>query len=267
MPESLQMELLVLQSACLLYLLFAGLSLNGHLTRRYHRGLAAMAVFALALHSFSIAIRWHRVDHGPFINLYEILTSNVWSNMVGLTLFFLFFRSYLTAFRFIMPVMLVLIAWLLVSPTHDTFLPPTYNTVWLYFHVVSGKLFFTLLLLSTGLALQSLWLNYRQSNSSQAADYGRLAYVFLAAAVIPESFMLFFGAIWAQDAWGRYWSWDPLETWAFATWLAVIFTLHLQVGAKRGALFLWLIPVCFLLAFLTFYGVPFVSTAPHKGMV
>ncbi len=267
MINSVQAESTALQLASLLYLLFVVLATSARLRQRLYPWLVALSLLALVIHSFSIAIRWNRVDHGPFINLYEILTSNVWSNMLGISLFFLLFRRQADIFRFIMPVMLIMIAWLLVSPSHDTFLPPTYNTVWLYFHVVSGKLFFTLLFLASGLAAQALWLTYRRGENAEVQGYSTLGYRFLAFAFVLESFMLFFGAIWAQDAWGRYWSWDPLETWAFVTWLAVLFTLHLQVEAKRGRLFLWLIPLCFVLAFLTFYGVPFVSTAPHKGMI
>ena len=78
--------------------------------------------------------------------------------------------------------------------------------------------------------------------------------------------MLIVGAVWAQDAWGRYWGWDPLESWAFATWVALAALLHARATlrpspALHGA---WLAGV-FVIAFLTFFGVPFISTAPHKG--
>ena len=83
-----------------------------------------------------------------------------------------------------------------------------------------------------------------------------------------ETLMLIAGAIWAQDAWGRYWGWDPLETWAFLTWLALAFFIHLRVTFKlRPRAGAYAIITVFVLAFLTFFGVPFVSTAPHKGAV
>jgi ABC-type transport system involved in cytochrome c biogenesis permease subunit len=80
--------------------------------------------------------------------------------------------------------------------------------------------------------------------------------------------MLIVGAVWAQDAWGRYWAWDPLETWAFATWLALALVLHARATFRpaprwHGAMLI----AVFVLAFLTFFGVPFISTAPHKGAV
>ena len=80
--------------------------------------------------------------------------------------------------------------------------------------------------------------------------------------------MLIAGAIWAQDAWGRYWAWDPLETWSFITWLLLALALHVRVTFKptpvRTA---WMVMVVFVMAFLTFFGVPFISESTHKGAV
>jgi ABC-type transport system involved in cytochrome c biogenesis permease subunit len=93
-----------------------------------------------------------------------------------------------------------------------------------------------------------------------------LSYRFAAFAFIFDTLMLITGAIWAQDAWGRYWAWDPLETWAFLTWLALAFALHLKIWMRPAPL-VWVVlsVAVFVLAFLTFFGVPFVSDSPHKG--
>ena len=76
------------------------------------------------------------------------------------------------------------------------------------------------------------------------------------------------GAVRANYAWGRYWAWDPLETWAFATWLAMVFGFHAKVSYRLSPMIerLFMVGV-FLIAFLTFFGVPFISLAPHKGAV
>ncbi len=90
----------------------------------------------------------------------------------------------------------------------------------------------------------------------------------MALGFIFETLMLIAGAIWAQNAWGRYWSWDPLETWSFITWVVLAFALHLRATLKpaprRGAV---LILTVFVLAFLTFFGVPFISKVPHQGAI
>jgi ABC-type transport system involved in cytochrome c biogenesis permease subunit len=263
---TLQTELYLLYLAGFFYALFSVVIIVDQYKQKYYKTTVFLAVLALLLHTASIGIRWARIGHGPFINLYEILTSNVWSLFLGFTLFIVFFRKYIAIARVVLPVIGVLLLWLLVTDPKDTHLPPTYNTIWLYFHVVSGKIFFSLLLLASGLAAYAL-LSSRRDKIHRQQPGIQLAHNFLAIAFVSDAFMLFFGAIWAQDAWGRYWAWDPLETWAFLTWLSIAFTLHVQVAYKKSKLFCWLILASFILAFLTFFGVPFISTAPHKGMI
>jgi ABC-type transport system involved in cytochrome c biogenesis permease subunit len=230
-----------------------------------HQAVIALCLLGLVSHSLSLGLRWDRVGHGPFINLYEILSSNLWSLMLAFVLFMLLARRHRQAGRYIAPLLVLLMAWLLVSTPRDTFLPATYDTLWLYFHVLSGKFFLGLLMLATGLAVFEMVASGAGRDSASAVE--SLSYRLLAFAFCFESLMLLFGAIWAQDAWGRYWAWDPLETWAFLTWLAVIFALHWRLNHSRRDLYAGLVVGCFVLAFLTFFGVPFVSTAPHKGMI
>ena len=258
-------EYLLLYAACLCYAVAA---IFAYLppARLTHRYLAIASVLGLAFHSLSLALRWQRVGHGPFINLYEILSSNLWSLMLGLACFLLLSRSHRAALRYIFPIPGVVMFWLLITSPRDSHLPATYDTVWLYFHVLSGKFFLALLMLATGLAIYEA----RQRPGNGAGDVvvaRSTSYQLLAFAFCFESLMLLFGAIWAQDAWGRYWAWDPLETWAFSTWLCVILVLHWRIGHPRSRVYALLVCGCFALAFLTFFGVPFVSTAPHKGMI
>ncbi|NNE64234.1 MAG: cytochrome c biogenesis protein CcsA, partial [Gammaproteobacteria bacterium] len=222
---------------------------------RQHYGLLiSITGIGLVCHTISIALRWQRVGHGPFINLYEILNSNVWSLMLAFLLFIIFVKRYRYIAPYLVPVPILLTVWLLLTPTKDTFLPPTYHTIWLYFHVFSGKFFLSLLMLATGLALYLFHQNRhgKQAAALPAAD--RLSYLLLAFAFCFETLMLFFGAIWAQDAWGRYWAWDPLETWAFITWLSVLFVLHWRSKSTRYDVYAALMVGSFILAFLTFFG-------------
>ena len=221
----------------------------------------------LTVHSVSIALRWARVGHGPFINLYEILSSNLWSLMLAYLLFLVFARRHRAAGRFVVPLLAVLMLWLLLTTPRDTFLPATYNTVWLYFHVVSGKFFLSLLMLAVGVAIVEMRQKGSVSLDAAKSAASSLSYRLLAFAFCFESLMLLFGAIWAQDAWGRYWAWDPLETWAFLTWLSVVFVLHWRLKYSHRPVYAALVGACFVIAFLTFFGVPFLSTAPHKGMI
>ena len=228
---------------------------------------AALLGVGFVVHTLSIALRWDRLGHGPFINLYEILQSNLWSLMLACLLFLFLARQYRRAVVYLVPVLVVLGLWLLVTPPRDSFLPATYDTVWLYFHVVSGKAFFSLLTLSMAVTIYEWRKQVTQASPDQLPAHRSPGYQLLAFSFVFQSIMLLFGAIWAQDAWGRYWAWDPLETWAFLTWLAVVFTLHWRVRNPDLLVFSFMVGACFVIAFLTFFGVPFISTAPHKGMI
>jgi ABC-type transport system involved in cytochrome c biogenesis permease subunit len=136
-----------------------------------------------------------------------------------------------------------------------------------------GKLFLGLLLVAVALGAvpvlrQTGWGGRAFAAAPVDRRLDELAHRFAAFAFVAETLMLIVGAVWAQDAWGRYWAWDPLESWAFVTWLALAGTLHARATLRPtpAAHGCWLMAV-FAIAFLTFFGVPFISTSPHKGAV
>lgn len=76
---------------------------------------------------------------------------------------------------------------------------------------------------------------------------------------------LIFGAIWASYAWGRFWGWDPKETWALITWLTYTGYLHARFVAKlRGKLLAIISVVGFLFTLFTFFGVNFLLSGLHS---
>ena len=231
------------------------------LERRADRWILALLGLGLALHGAALAARWAAVGHGPFITLFEILSSNVWSLTLVFALAYWRVPAVRPAAAFVMPVLFILMGWLLVAHPGEGHFPPTYRTLWLYVHVALGKVFLGAVLVAVGLSGLIL---------ARLAAQGleELAFRFMAIGFVFETLMLLSGAVWAQDAWGRYWAWDPLETWAFLTWLSLAAFLHARVAFRVGprASAVMIIGV-FVLAFLTFFGVPFISTAAHKGAI
>jgi ABC-type transport system involved in cytochrome c biogenesis permease subunit len=70
------------------------------------------------------------------------------------------------------------------------------------------------------------------------------------------------GCVWAKEAWGHYWTWDPKETWAFVTSMAYLAYIHLRLqGDKKEKVALWLIPVAFVLLMITWIGVNYLPSA------
>ena len=72
---------------------------------------------------------------------------------------------------------------------------------------------------------------------------------------------LLMGAIWAKDAWGHYWSWDPKETWAFITSAAYLIYIHMRLQNRHPKITLWMLPIAFVLLMITWIGVSYLPAA------
>jgi cytochrome c-type biogenesis protein CcsB len=267
-------ELLFLWLALLAYVVAGSTAIIGVMLKRLpEKPVLALIALGLALHTVSIALRWERLGHGPFITMFEILSSNVWSMMLAFAIAYWRLPAIRPSAAVLMPVLFVVMGWLLMTNPGEGHLPPTYHTLWLYVHIGFGKVFFGAVLVATGVS--GVILSRRTAFGANRFErlpaddrLSELAFRCMAIGFVFETLMLIAGAIWAQDAWGRYWAWDPLETWAFLTWLVLAFSLHarftLKLSPRAGAV---LVVAVFTVAFLTFFGVPFISTAAHKGAV
>ena len=233
-------------------------------------GLMSLGVVLLAL---TIAERWLRLGYGPFLTLFEVLLSNLFS--LGLIYAVVYWRFPIVregaVVAFSTP--LLLFSWALWVPRAGSYLPATFENPWLWVHVGTGKVFLGICLVAFSLAGVLILRLSPRLRAHLGAGPGEVvlddyAWRFLTLAFVFHSLMLIAGAVWAQDAWGRYWAWDPLETWAFMTWLLMASSLHARLTFEIPPWSGWLmIAVVFILAILTFLGVPFLSQAPHKGAV
>jgi ABC-type transport system involved in cytochrome c biogenesis permease subunit len=270
----MELELRILWAGVVLYVLGGSLAIFGVVFgKRPERSVLTLITFGLLLHTLSLGLRWERLGHGPFITMFEILSSNIWSLTLASVLAYWRIPRIRPAAAVVMPILFVMMGWLMLTHPGEGHFPPTYHTPWLYIHIGFGKVFLGAVLVAVGIAGVILLrdANIGVEKFARLPDNSRLdelAFRLLAFGLIFETLMLVAGAIWAQDAWGRYWAWDPLETWAFLTWLLVGFAIHARLTYKTrpqtGAI---MIMGVFVLAFLTFFGVPFISTAPHKGAV
>ncbi|MDT3670046.1 MAG: cytochrome c biogenesis protein CcsA [Aromatoleum sp.] len=271
---SMEFELQILWAAVVAYVLAGVTAVIGViLGKRPERTVLAQSVAGLALHASSIGLRWERLGHGPFITMFEILSSNVLSLMLAYTLAYWRIPRIRASAAIVLPLMFVMLGWLMVAHPGEGHYPPTYNTPWLYIHIGLGKVFLGAVLVAVGVScvilLRRAGLGLRRlAQLPGDRQLDELAFRCMAIGLVFHSLMLIAGAIWAQDAWGRYWDWDPLETWAFVTWLTVAFTLHARVAFRVSpAAHATMILAVFVIAFLTFFGVPFVSMTPHQGAV
>ena len=270
----MELELILLWASLVIYVAAGTAAIFGVVLRRLpERTVLGLLGAGLLLHTLSIGLRWERLGHGPFITQFELLTSQVWGMILVFALVYWRIRPIRPIAAVVMPVIFIVMGWLLMTDPASGFYPPTYRTIWLYIHIGLGKVHLSALLVAVGLAGVILL---------RAANIGRerlarlpaderlddLSYRFMSLAFIFATLMIVSGAIWAQIAWGRYWAWDPIETWAFVTWLTLAFTLHLRFTLKtRPRVGAMMVMAVFVLSFLTFLGVPFISKAPHTGIM
>jgi ABC-type transport system involved in cytochrome c biogenesis permease subunit len=272
--NALQPEIYILWLGLACYAIGAVVSWQNAIMWRARETAVLMALGAgLLLLAVAIAQRWVRLGHGPFFNMFEVLASNLFS--LGLIYALIYWRipRIRPTARIVLPILMVMALWLWSLKPVDSHFPATYATPILWFHVLLGKFFLGCSLIAVGVSSVVILRRFKACASAFArmsdnVTLDGIAWRFMQAALIFESAMLIMGALWAQDAWGRYWAWDPLETWAFITWIGLAGAIHLRmtypVSPALGAALIWTV---FILAFLTFFGVPFVTVAPHKGAV
>jgi cytochrome c-type biogenesis protein CcsB len=129
-------------------------------------------------------------------------------------------------------------------------LVPALNSPWLIIHVIAAIISGGVFLFSNVIAGAYLYLDSRERSSGRPVWATRLPSLEvldqlsyrLVAFVFPLwTFSVIAGAIWAESAWGRYWGWDPKETWAFITWVAYAAYLHARVTVGwKGRRAAWL---------------------------
>lgn len=129
-------------------------------------------------------------------------------------------------------------------------LVPALQSTWLVVHVAAAIFSGGLFLLSNTVASAYLWIDRmeRRGGKSEFAKrlpslevLDQLSYRLVALVFPLWTFAIIAGAIWAEAAWGRYWGWDPKETWSFITWILYAAYLHARVTAGwKGRKAAWL---------------------------
>ncbi|MBV5303129.1 MAG: cytochrome c biogenesis protein CcsA [Chlorobium sp.] len=143
----------------------------------------------------------------------------------------------------------------------DKTLMPALQSPWFIPHVVVYLVGYVLLAASSVTALHNVFLQLRSkatvTGESVSHYLALLGFVFL-------SFGLIFGALWAKEAWGHYWTWDPKETWAFLSWLAYLGYLHAyRYKIEQGKL-QWYLALSFLVLLVCWFGVNYLPSAQNS---
>jgi ABC-type transport system involved in cytochrome c biogenesis permease subunit len=146
----------------------------------------------------------------------------------------------------------------------DKTLMPALQSPWFVPHVIVYMLAYSALGLSCGLAAWSLARRLWRREPSQPQDV-ELPHRLVMVGFPLLTCGLLFGAFWAKEAWGHYWTWDPKETWAFLTWSAYLVYLHVRSRhALLPRLNLSLLVIGFTVLLVCWFGVNYLPTAAES---
>jgi len=223
-------------------------------------------------HVAAIAIRWVRVGHGPYLGFYEVVSSFALFAVLGLALLAWRMPGLKRLGTVIMPLAFLLIGGAMLAPTSDLEITGTLASWWLTLHVTFAKLAAGSFITAFALAVAYLvrdrggegrfarW--FEKLPGQEVVD--DLVFRFVGVGFVFLSIMIVAGAIWANEAWNRYWAWDPIETWSLIWWLTYAVYLHLRLTLGwRGRKSAWYAVAALPVALFALVGVAIVYNSIH----
>lgn len=232
-----------------------------------------IAYAGFAIHIAFTVDRYFEAGRTPITNLHESLS---FFSLTIVGVFIIFERRYRVAIlgSFIIPIALVLMSLSMLFPMGIAPLNPALKSKWLAIHTIVAFLGYASFTVAFGAGIMYLIQEHFLKSKKLGAMYQKLpsldkldeinyrcltfGFPLLTCAIIS-------GAIWAETAWGTYWSWDPKETWSLITWFVYAALLHgrLTTGWRGRKAAILAIAGFFVLLF-TFLGVNLLLTGLHS---
>lgn len=234
------------------------------------RFLLGIMLLAYIVHIISLAIRWYLSGHAPWSNGYEAI---VFISSVGVLAGLIFYRNR-NAF---IPAAGALVAMIMMGFAHGgsmldpqiTPLEPVLKSYWLMVHVgiiTSSYGFFGISTVIAIIALLLMCIPPTKKIKHSIQEITIVSEMALTVGIFTLTIGTFLGGMWANESWGRYWSWDPKETWAFISVMFYAVVLHMRlVPGLRGR---WAFNVGSLWAIwsiiMTYFGVNYYLAGLHS---
>ncbi len=223
----------------------------------------------LLVHGIAIIYRWNISGHGPYIARYEVLSSHSWVTLFLFVIFVRFFPKIKPASIIVFPSAFLMIAIGIFFNPEVTKLPPSLRSIWLVIHVAFYKIVLASLLIA--LAFSIFFILKKRTNMEWLQRLPKMnvidlyAYRFTGFGFTFWAIAMLAGSIWAYQSWGRYWGWDPIETWSLITWIFFGIYLHLRrfFGVK-GEAASYLFIICFVLAVISIFFTPLIESSIHS---
>ena len=214
---------------------------------------AGLAVFM----SFIILI-WISLERPPLRTMGETrLWYSFFLPLAGLIVYSRWRYRWILSFSTLMSVVFVCIN-LFKPEIHSKTLMPALQSPWFAPHVIVYMFAYALLGSAAVMAVYLLFFKKRRPTNTEAGICDNLVCVGISFMTIG----MLFGALWAKEAWGHYWAWDPKETWAAVTWFSYLGYIHLRVGtARHQKVALWILIVSFAFLQMCWWGINYLPSA------
>lgn len=226
---------------------------------------------AFMLHTFVLAARWYIGGHAPWSNAYEAMLYVSWAMALAGVVF--------SRFSVMVPALTSIIAGSTLATTffnemnpQITNLVPVLKSYWLNIHVSVITASYGFMALSAILGFFTLILfllrgknEYIDKSIVEATRINEMTAIIGLSMLTVGNFL---GGVWANESWGRYWSWDPKETWAWISILVYVIVLHARFipAVKKHYTYhlAWMTTVAFASIVMTFLGVNYYLSGMHS---
>lgn len=223
------------------------------------------------LHTLGLIARWYISGHAPWSDAYESMIYVSWATMFFTLAFDRKSKLTVASGTFVASMILMIAHWNWMDPAIAN-LQPVLNSYWLMIHVAVIVASYGPFTLAMVLGIVSLILMLFANDKNKAKmdlNIKEITYInemALTIGLVMLTIGNFLGGQWANESWGRYWGWDPKETWALISIMVYAFVIHARfVPALRGK---WVYNVMAIFAFysilMTYFGVNFYLTGLHS---
>jgi cytochrome c-type biogenesis protein CcsB len=262
------------------YLVFAGLLLLFSFIRFFRKkawmewiiklsGIGVLVVFQFQM--LGIGMRWKIGGYAPWSNSYETMVFLAWTAVLA-GLFFVRRSPITFALSTLFAGIILFVSGLNWMDPQINPLVPVLKSPWLMFHVAILMAAYGLFGIGCLIGLVNL-IMMALSGRDQCSVFKEpvrelsiINEIALIMGLILMTIGTFMGAVWANESWGRYWGWDPKETWALITMIVYVMVTHLHLLRKWYKL--WLFNLCAVIAFasvlMTYFGVNYFLSGMHS---
>jgi len=234
-------------------------------------GFRGMLLFLFVLHTLGLIARWYISGHAPWSDAYESMIYVAWATQFFGLVFGRKSDLTMASTAFVAGMILMIAHWNWMDPAIAN-LVPVLDSYWLMIHVaviVGSYGPFALGMIIGAVALLLMILSSEANKKRIQLQIKELTVInelALTVGLIMLTIGNFLGGMWANESWGRYWGWDPKETWALISIMVYAFVIHMRLipGLRSPWLFNLMSILAFASILMTYFGVNFYLVGLHS---